>query len=396
MLDNGTMNWINTLRLSFPWTVRCVEWFVLLSCLLSGLLSTYFQTKPELLPIFIAYNLIFFAFSLVFPVKQPVWQQRIYIAAQMGIIVSAVWLRLWFDLLIYFVLLKSCLFLKRRDVILIAVLTGLGYVSGDAWHTPQRIAEMVAEVRAQGNAAYNAQAIVLTGLINYAGACLLVIWLGSVIKAERTSRQRAERLTEEVETLAAQLERARIARDIHDALGHTLTTLGVQLELAQKLQQANSSQAIQALEMAQLLATQGLQEVRRSLQPLHQDELNLNQALAALVQQVQRSQALHVQMDIQLPSLSLPTRHQLYCIVKEGLTNIQRHAEASSVRLRSSFTADSIMLELDDNGRGFDVNGLHSGFGLRSMAERVQILGGRIKINSHPGDGTQIRVVIPR
>ncbi len=93
------MNWINNLRLSFPWAVRCIEWFVLLSCLLSGLVSSYFQDKPGLLPVFIVYNLIFLTFSLVFPAERPLWQRRIYIAVEMALIVSAVWLRLWFNLI---------------------------------------------------------------------------------------------------------------------------------------------------------------------------------------------------------------------------------------------------------------------------------------------------------
>lgn len=391
------MNWINNLRLSFPWAVRCIEWFVLLSCLLSGLVSSYFQDKPGLLPVFIAYNLIFLAFSLVFPAERPLWQRRTYIAVEMALIVSAVWMRLWFHLLMYFVLLKSCLFLKRTDVILIAFLTGIGYLSGDAWYIPQRIAETVTQIQTQGaSAAYNAHSMILGALIDYVAACLFVIWFGFVVVAERKSRQRAEVLAKEVETLAASLERTRIARDIHDALGHSLTTLNVQLELAQKLHKCEPSQVSQALNTAQALAMQCLQDVRRELQPLHQPEFDLKEALMALVEQVKQSQSFQVHVDIQLPLLPLSTSHQLYCIVKEGLTNIQRHAQANGVSLKSCSTSESITLELSDNGKGFDVKRPHMGFGLRGMEERVQILGGRIKIDSRIGEGTQIQVVIPR
>ncbi len=116
----------------------------------------------------------------------------------------------------------------------------------------------------------------------------------------------------------------------------------------------------------------------------------------ALVEQVKQSQSFQVHVDIQLPPLPLSTSHQLYCIVKEGLTNIQRHAQANGVSLNSCSTSESITLELSDNGKGFDVKRPHMGFGLRGMEERVQILGGRIKIDSRIGEGTQIQVVIPR
>ncbi len=141
---------------------------------------------------------------------------------------------------------------------------------------------------------------------------------------------------------------------------------------------------------------QCLQDVRRSLQPLHQPDFDLNQALITLVQQVRQSQSFNVHFDIQLPPLPLSTSHQLYCIVKEGLTNIQRHAQANHVSLKSWSTSNSITVELTDNGKGFDVKLPHTGFGLRGMEERVQILGGKIKIDSRCGEGTQILVVIPR
>lgn len=96
-----------------------------------------------------------------------------------------------------------------------------------------------------------------------------------------------------------------------------------------------------------------------------------------------------------LPKLPLQTSHQLYCVVQEGLTNIQKHAHASYVTLRGQPTADGIILELEDDGTGFNCELPHSGFGLRGMQERVQILGGQLKIHTTPGQGTRIQVMIP-
>ena len=82
-------------------------------------------------------------------------------------------------------------------------------------------------------------------------------------------------------------------------------------------------------------------------------------------------------------------------IIKEGLTNIQKHAQADRIYLRCQATTDRITLELEDNGQGFEPALSFSGFGLQGMKERVEILKGKLKIRSAPGAGTQIQVIIP-
>ena len=104
-----------------------------------------------------------------------------------------------------------------------------------------------------------------------------MLLLSFAVIAERKSRQKAEFLAKEVEALAATLERTRIARDIHDSLGHTLTTLDIQLEVAQTLRQRAPEQALQALDTAKLLASQCLADVRRAVQTMRQTNFNLNQ-----------------------------------------------------------------------------------------------------------------------
>jgi signal transduction histidine kinase len=87
--------------------------------------------------------------------------------------------------------------------------------------------------------------------------------------------------------------------------------------------------------------------------------------------------------------------HQIYQIVKEALTNIQKHAEASRVIVKASVSADRITLELGDDGKGFNPQTPHSGFGLRGMQERVELLGGQLQIHTTPNRGTLIQVAIP-
>ena len=382
---------------SFRRQLRWVEWIILLTELLLGLFSNYFQYHPQLLPVFIAFNLAFLFLSFTLPMERPLWQRRAFIAVEMALIISAVCLHLWFNILMYFVLLKSCFLLNRRDVILTLILTGVGYLSGSAWTLPQSIAETVEHLHSRGpEAVFNPRTIFLSRLVDYLGASLFVTLLGFVFVTERQSRQRAEALAKEVEILATTLERTRIARDIHDSLGHALTTLDVQLELAQQLHQRNPAQSLNALDTAKHLAYQCLQEVRRAVQTMRQSDFDLSQALNELMEQLQRDRACQISVALNLPLLPLQTGHQLYCIVQEGITNIQKHACASHVSLRGEFTLDQVILELVDDGNGFDPNQLHSGFGLRGMRERMQMLGGQLNIESIPGQGTQISVTLPR
>jgi signal transduction histidine kinase len=225
---------------------------------------------------------------------------------------------------------------------------------------------------------------------------LFVILMGFVMVSEQKSRKRAEALAVEVETLAATLERTRIARDIHDSLGHTLTSLDVQLELAQKLCRRDPSKAVETIDTAKLLASQCLQDTRQAVQTMRQSPFDLNNALSTLVSQIQPNQQFEIQTQLNLPPLPLQTSRQLYCIVQEGLTNIQRHAQATRIQIQGKGTEAGIQIKLIDNGCGFDHLDRPTGFGLRGMQERVQMLGGNLKIDSSPNQGTEIEVWVPR
>ena len=223
-----------------------------------------------------------------------------------------------------------------------------------------------------------------------------VLLFSFVLLSERKNHIKAVALTRQVETLAATLERNRIARDLHDSLGHTLTTLDIQLELAQRLHDINSERSLQALNIAKNLAGQSLTEVRRAVSTMREHNFDLNQALIALKEQFQYNRSLNIDLKLNLPQLPLQTSHQLFCLVREGLTNIQKHSQASRVTIQGETTAELIVLKILDNGIGFDLQLANSGFGLRGMQERVQMLGGKITINSTLGKGTLIQVTIPR
>lgn len=213
-----------------------------------------------------------------------------------------------------------------------------------------------------------------------------------MIVAEEKSRQRAEELSQQVQTLAATLERTRIAREIHDSLGHTLTDLNTQLEVAQKLRSHNLEESFQAVDTAKMLAGQCIEDVSQALHQMRQSDFDLK---ISLMEQVRQNSALQVKWEVNLPQQSLYKDYQIYCIVKEGIMNVQKHASATQVSFCGNLTNASILLEIKDNGIGFDLEKNPTGFGLQGMMERVQLLGGNIYIKTALKEGTQIQVTLP-
>ncbi|MGF1568976.1 MAG: histidine kinase [Nodosilinea sp.] len=201
---------------------RYVEWLVLLACLLSGLFSTYFRDHPDLLPVFWLYVSVFFSLSWWFPVDRPQWQRRLYVGVEIALILVALNLRLWVDLLMYFLLAKSCFLLPRRDVVIAMITLGIGSTTINAWILPERLATIVTRIQSGDTSVYNVQAITTVNAISYIGTSLFAIVFGFVLVTERHNRQRAEALAQQVEIQAATLERTRIAREIHDSLGHSM------------------------------------------------------------------------------------------------------------------------------------------------------------------------------
>ncbi|MEA5465969.1 sensor histidine kinase [Leptothoe sp. PORK10 BA2] len=392
------MNSLTLPSSSLQRTLRYAEWALLLMMLLLYGIDQYFY-KIQLLPnlffkaaIFIV---LFFVLSFIFPLERPHWQRRVYVAIEIVLILIAQLLWIDFDILLYFFLIKSCFLLSRREVFFTVISTGVGYLFTVLWTLPL-LSEQFAEIIRPNHweELYQPQVMVVSSLIQYIGISLFVILLGFVIVAERRSRQRAEALSQEIESLAAALERSRIARDIHDSLGHSLTTLNIQLELAQAMGQRNPDHANQALNNARQLASQCLEAVRQAVQTVR-EEFNLTTALQKLIDQVRQTHTFTIHVEVNLPPLTLQTSHQLYCVVQEGFTNIQKHAHASRIHLRSQITSEAIFLELEDDGQGFDPTLPYNGYGLKGMQERVHLLGGQLQIISAIGKGTRIRVMAP-
>jgi two-component system, sensor histidine kinase and response regulator len=206
--------------------------------------------------------------------------------------------------------------------------------------------------------------------------------------------QQAQALNQRIEQLAAIAERNRIARDIHDSLGHALVALNMQMEMALDLWQESPAEAHVLLQEAKDLGSQALRSVRESVAAIRTDPLQ-GQSLAAMLTQLtqnfQRTSGtpVHCQLDVPI-DLSPAISTAIYRVVQEGLTNIQKHAEATAVSLGLTATPDGLIMTLRDNGKGFAIDANRSGFGLQGMQERVVALGGDLQLESQLQMGCQI------
>lgn len=382
---------------SILWTLRYIEWVFAAVHLFMNIGDGDAVAAPERSLTTIVFLVTFIGLSWLFPANRSYWQKQGYVFLGLLLTVFANLIDISLDLFLYLYIAKSYFLLERKSVFITVIVTGFAWIVSEISSTIKSIQldRTIGFEPPYGFVQYDSWEIVTYALGVYLAGSIFVILFSSVVVAEQKSRQKAEALAKQVETLAATLERTRIARDIHDSLGHTLTNLDIQLEVAQKLRYRDPIKASQAIDTAKALASQCIEDVSRALQTMRQSNFDINQALSTLIEQVKQDQSLRVQWEVNLPELPLQTSHQVYCIVKEGLINIQKHAHASRILFQGQSTPEGIILELEDDGIGFNPKLPHAGFGLKGMEERVQMLGGGLKINSALGKGTRIQVNLP-
>jgi signal transduction histidine kinase len=246
------------------------------------------------------------------------------------------------------------------------------------------------------------------------GPAVLFVAVFTELRAnERKARQEAEMLVERLESanhqlaayavqaeeLAATQERNRVAREIHDNLGHYLTIINVQLEAARHVINSDSGRALEAINTAQRLTKEGLTEIRRSVTSLRDSPVTgrpLPEAIATLVDEMRRA-GIVTQFGVRgdRRRLDAPIKLILYRTVQEGLTNVRKHARASRVDLMLDYTHPSeVHLSVKDNGVGaLTVD--NGGFGLLGVNERVGSVGGSVELETAPGQGFRLAVAVP-
>jgi signal transduction histidine kinase len=260
----------------------------------------------------------------------------------------------------------------------------------------------------------------VTGLIQ-AGAELgvgLIFVLVFVYLEEQSYREtlRAERLLKDLQAanlelkaahkrekdLAIAEERMRLARDIHDGLGHHLTVLSIQLQAADKLVQRNPQAAAEAIQTCRSEAQAALEEVRRSVGMMRETPAEtqpLVEMVAGLVHDFSGHTGLEIQFEHsgQPPELSAFANQTLYRAVQESLTNVQKHARGvKRILVGLTFSAEAVRLSVSDDGDpSATVSSGPVGFGLKGLQERVDQLGGELCCGPASGGGFQVDVTLP-
>jgi len=200
--------------------------------------------------------------------------------------------------------------------------------------------------------------------------------------------------------LAAQeSERRRLARELHDEIGQTLTGVVLQLEAVQRMVPEAFQDAIGDAQEIARAGVEDMREIARGLRPQALDEFGLRSALVSLASQVSDHAGVRVrpQLAEKLPALAHEQDLAIYRVAQESLTNVARHADAGHVDLSLRCTArGEVQLRVRDDGRGIagdEANG--AGTGLAGMRERALLIGGRLEIRAGKGGGTEVTLTVP-
>jgi signal transduction histidine kinase len=235
---------------------------------------------------------------------------------------------------------------------------------------------------------------------------LLFTYLGATaVQRLRIEQQRTTELLAEVVAgrdarirAAALDERARLAREMHDVLAHTLSALSIQLEGAALLaEQRSTDPAVRtALERSSRLAREGLGEARRAVGSLRGETLPGPDLLPQLAQEFQRDTGVpcRLQIEGQPVELGAETRLALYRIAQEALTNVRKHAAAAAVTITLRYAADGSELIVDNEGAPLANPLPGGGYGLSGMRERAELLAGSLEAGPTE-EGFSVRVWIP-
>lgn len=206
---------------------------------------------------------------------------------------------------------------------------------------------------------------------------------------EQRSAYQLKRANDEIEHLAQVAERERIARDLHDLLGHTLTVIAIKSELANRLLTADPTRAAQEMQQVEQTARKALAEVREAVSGYRGD------GIAAEVQRARRAlEAAGVQLSVSMEAVRLePAEANALCLaLREAVTNVVRHARATAAVLTLAVDGNALHMRLADDGVG---SAPSEGNGLRGMRERVRQVGGSVAIASVEPRGMEVTVSLP-
>ena len=236
---------------------------------------------------------------------------------------------------------------------------------------------------------------VLESLMGCLNTLLFVLYMILLFTGQKAENERIRKLNEQLnqandqlrdyavnmERMAQMRERNRLAREIHDTLGHTLTGIIMGADAGLALLDVAPEESRKRIQVVAQTARNGLTDVRRSIKALRPDALeraSLAQALEGLVENFRLTTSAQITYSQEAGELNLDPDEEdaLYRVVQEGMTNAVRHGKADRIAIRVARTGDEVTVSVRDNGSGCDKT--EEGFGLRHMRERLEMLGGTL------------------
>ncbi|MEM7594523.1 MAG: sensor histidine kinase [Cyanobacteria bacterium P01_A01_bin.83] len=320
-----------------------------------------------------------------------------------------------FPVLLLVVAIRACLLFPWSGRIVVAVLAYLSFLTGQilSWQTisfwgiswgrrlPRGLRHLPAEDlrRVWFTLVFNSALLFAFVLI------FVLLLVGAVIAEHRSkakltqAHRRLQQYALKIENQATLQERNRIAREIHDSVGHYLTAQSIQLENTALFLERDLTKAAGHLVKARQLGKDALANIRASVATLRTNPLK-EQSLGLLIKQLiadfKSNTNIKIVDKIELNSdLSDEVSISLFRIIQEVLTNITKHSQATEVTFNLKQDKQKIILSIHDNGCGFDPSHNTTGFGLQGIQERAAALQGKVKINSESNQGCQINLEIP-
>ncbi|HEX7370735.1 MAG TPA: sensor histidine kinase [Rhodanobacteraceae bacterium] len=257
------------------------------------------------------------------------------------------------------------------------------------WGTPKRAFSLMLVLMVVFGIEWLALQVPWQYLANFWVLCLIVGGLGIYGSLQRQRRAELRLTHDEIRRLAASAERERIGRDLHDLLGHTLSMVALKSELAGRLIERDPAAAHREMADVERVAREALSQVRSAVSGIRAAAMAAELASARLL-----LEAAGVQMEYWHDPQELPSDIEtcMALVLREAVTNIQRHARANRVEVTVIVGTERVVMRIRDDGRG-GVNA--RGNGLTGMRERIEARGGTLAIESPRGRGTSIEVSLP-
>jgi two-component system, NarL family, sensor histidine kinase DesK len=219
--------------------------------------------------------------------------------------------------------------------------------------------------------------------------CVIIGFSNFAFARQARTNSLLERANSEIERLSQEAERERIARDLHDLLGHTLTVITVKLDLARRLLSSDSGSARNEIVEAEQTARNALAEVREAVSGYRAEGLDT---------EISRARRSLLSADVKLTTSLAPANlsssqvHVLSLALREAVTNIVRHAHATVCQLTLLEKDKTIHFTIEDDGVGGPIR---EGNGLRGMRERLQSMAGAVKVTGSANGGTSLEITFP-